>query len=391
LLHDIAKGRGGDHSVLGAEVAEKLGPRLGLTEWETETVSWLVRWHLMMSHTAFKRDLDDPKTVSDFAEEVQSPERLRMLLVLTVADIRAVGPGVWNTWKAGLLRELYWRTQEVLSGGAPEQRRTERVARAKAHLRARLDDWTPDAVEAHLQLGQPGYWLGVEPDTLVRHAAVIRAAEAAGEAFRIEIEDDPERGISEVTVYAPDHPGLFAAIAGALSLSRASVVDAKINTLNNGMALDTFSILLAAGDGSARASDQDRLRRRIADAIQGKVCPAREFAERDAGAVAHRTQVFKVPPRVLIDNKASNTHTVIEINGRDRTGFLHDVTQVLTDEGLQISSAHIATFGERVVDVFYVKDVFGLKIDSDAKTDTVRRRLLQAVAAGAAADAAAAE
>jgi len=388
LLHDIAKGRGGDHSVLGAEVAMKLGPRLGLTEWETETVAWLVRRHLLMSHLAFKRDLDDPKTVADFADQVQSPERLRMLLILTVVDIRAVGPNVWNTWKAGLLRELYWRAQEVLSGGAPEERRAERVLRAKAQLRDQLSDWSDADIEAHLERGQTSYWLGVDTPTLVRHAAVIRAAEQNAEPFRIETSDDPKRGVCEVTVYAPDHPGLFANIAGALALSRASIVDAKINTLSDGMALDTFAILLARGDGSARASDQARLRKRIADAIQGKVRPSREFAERDKTAIASRTEVFKVPPRVLIDNKASNTHTVIEINGRDRPGFLHDVTQVLTDEGLQISSAHVSTFGERVVDVFYVKDVFGLKIDSETKTKSLRRRLLDAVAVGDAAAAA---
>ena len=198
LLHDIAKGRGGDHSVLGAEVANKLCPRLGLTDWETETVSWLVRHHLLMSHLAFKRDLDDPKTVADFTDQVQSPERLRMLLVLTVADIRAVGPSVWNTWKAGLLRELYWRAQEVLTGGAPEERRVERVERAKAQLRARLVDWPKGEIEMHLERGQPAYWLGVDTDTLVRHADVIRVAQSQNEPFLIEAHDDPDRGFAKL-------------------------------------------------------------------------------------------------------------------------------------------------------------------------------------------------
>ncbi len=380
LLHDIAKGRGGDHSVLGAEVADKLCPRLGLSDWETETVSWLVRHHLLMSHLAFKRDLDDPKTVADFSDQVQSPERLRLLLVLTVADIRAVGPNVWNNWKAGLLRELYWRAQEVLSGGAPEKRRVERVERVKAHLRAQLADWPEGEVETHLKRGQPAYRLGVDIETLVRHANVIRAAESQDELFLIEARDDPDRGVCLVTVYAPDHPGLFANIAGALAMAQASIVDAKINTLTNGMALDTLAILLGDGGGPARALDQKRLRKRIADAIQGKVRPARALAERAAGPMRRRTEVFTVPPRVLIDNNASNTLTVIEINGRDRPGLLHDVTQALTDEGLQISSAHISTFGERVVDVFYVRDVFGLKMDSETKIRAVRARLLDTIA-----------
>ncbi|MDD9876592.1 MAG: [protein-PII] uridylyltransferase, partial [Magnetovibrio sp.] len=391
LLHDIAKGRGGDHSVLGAEIALKLGPRFGLNEWETETVSWLVRQHLLMSHTAFKRDLDDPKTIEDFAAIAQSPERLRMLLVLTVADIRAVGPNVWNNWKAGLLRELYWRTQELLSGGAPEERRAERVERAKTRLAALLTDWDDDEISRHMEIGQAGYWLGVDTETLAAHAALMRAAKASDEPFRIETRDAPERGVCDVSVYAPDHPGLFAAIAGAISLAGASIVDAKIHTLNNGMALDTFAILGAKGDEKARASDQSRLRKRIADAIQGKIRPSKEFQQRQEKELPSRTQVFKVPPRVLIDNKASNTHTVIEINGRDRPGLLHDVTAAITEEGLQISSAHISTYGERVVDVFYVKDVFGMKIDNPAKLDAVKAHLLDVVAEARDADAAAAE
>ena len=379
LLHDIAKGRGGDHSKLGAEIALKLGPRLGLSDWETETVAWLVSQHLLMSHLAFKRDLDDPKTIADFAAETQSPERLRMLLILTVADIRAVGPNVWNNWKAGLLRELYWRCQELLSGDAPEERRAERVEAAKRRLVEALADWPEAEIGAHLERGHSGYWLGVDTAALARHAALVREAEAKDEPFRIETCDEPEKGVCEISVYAPDHPGLFAAIAGAISLSGASIVDAKINTLTNGMALDTFAILSHSGDAQARKSDQNRLRKRVADAIQGKIRPSKEFAQREEKELPSRTRVFKVPPRVLIDNKASNSHSVIEVNGRDRPGFLHDVTTVITDEGLQISSAHVSTYGERVVDVFYVKDVFGLKIESDAKIKAVTKRLLTVV------------
>ena len=380
LLHDIAKGRGGSHSELGADIALDLGPRFGLTDWETETVSWLVRHHLLMSDVAFKRDLDDPKTVADFAAIVQSPERLRLLLILTVADIRAVGPNVWNAWKAGLLRELYWRTQEVLSGDAPEQRRAERVIRAKSRLAERLDDWPEADIEAHLERGQAGYWLGVDTDTLEHQAHLIREATRSNKPFHIDSRDCADKGVCEVTVYAPDHPGLFAVIAGAMALAGASVVDAKINTLRDGMALDTFFILIGGGDGDIRAADQKRLKKRIADAIQGKVRPAREIARRAETDLKHRTQIFKVPPRVLIDNQASNTHTVIEINGRDRPGFLHDVTATINDLSLQISSAHISTFGERAIDVFYVKDIFGLKVDSQTKIEQIRSRLEATVA-----------
>ena len=379
LLHDIAKGRGGDHSVLGAKVAEKLGPQLGLSEWETETVAWLVRNHLLMSNTAFKRDLDDPKTISDFLEIVQSPERLRLLLILTAADIRAVGPNVWNSWKAGLLRELYLRAQEVMSDGAPAQLRSERVELAKEELVVALSAWSKTEISDHLELGNPGYWLSVGLETKVCHAALIRKTEKAKEGFAIEFSTDEVRDTTEITVYSPDHPGLFSAIAGAMALCGASIVDAKIQTLSNGMALDSFWIHDNERTAYRNLRDLNRLQERLEDAIQGKIRPAIELEKAQKSTPPSRIRVFKVAPRVLIDNRASRNHTVIEINSRDRLALLHDVTTSITYNGLQISSAHISTYGERVVDVFYVKDVFGLKVDSERKIDTVRKALMEAI------------
>ena len=379
LLHDIAKGRGGDHSILGAEVAEKLGPQLGLSEWETETVAWLVRNHLLMSNTAFKRDLDDPKTISDFLEVVQSPERLRLLLILTAADIRAVGPNVWNSWKAGLLRELYLRAQEVMSNGAPAMLRSDRVEQAKHELSVALSDWSETEIVDHLELGNPGYWLGVGIETQVCHAVLIRKTEKAKAGFAIEFGTDEVRNTTEITVYSPDHPGLFSAIAGAMALCGASIIDAKVQTLNNGMALDSFWIYDNEGTAYRNSRDLKRLHERIEDAIRGKIRPSFELEKAQKLALPSRTRVFKVAPRVLIDNNASRNHTVIEINSRDRPALLHDVTTSITYNGLQISSAHISTYGERVVDVFYVKDVFGLKIDSERKMNTVRKALMEAI------------
>jgi [protein-PII] uridylyltransferase len=379
FLHDIAKGRGGDHSGIGADIAMELGPRFGLNEWETETVSWLVRHHLLMSNTAFKRDIYDPKTVSDFIDIVQSPERLRLLLILTVADIKAVGPNVWNAWKAGLLRELYYRAQEELTGGVPSERLAERVEQVKTGLEERLKDWPSADIDQHFARGHPDYWLTFDTETLHHHAGLIRDAEAKEEKLHIEHRVEKDRDVTEIIIYAPDHPGLFASIAGAMALAGASVVDAKIMTLANGMALDTFWIQDAENYAYAANDRLQRLYRRIEDTLSGRQRPARELQAAQEKQMPGRTGAFKVPPRVLIDNKASNRHTVIEINGRDRLGLLHDVTAALTASGVQISSAHISTFGERVVDVFYVKDVFGLKIDQDEKLDALRERLLEAV------------
>ena len=383
LLHDIAKGRGGDHSELGAEIALKLGPRMGMSEWETETVAWLVEKHLLMSNTAFKRDIDDPKTVADFREIVQSPERLRLLLILTVADIRAVGPNVWNAWKAGLLRELYWQTREAMSGETPKDRLAKRSENAKHKLRDALEAqaprWSDEDIEYHLDLARETYWLSFDTETLVRHAEITRMSASEDKKLHIELHSDEAQAATEVLVYTADHPGMFSKVAGALSLGGVSIVDAKVITLNNGMALDTFWVQDAQSEAISGSARMERITARIERALSGVASPAYELREARANAMPSRTSVFKVPPRVLIDNNASRTHTVIEVNGRDRLGFLHDITDVITHAGLQISSAHISTYGERVVDVFYVKDIFGLKMEQPTKIKTVRGKLLAAI------------
>ncbi len=349
FLHDIAKGRSGDHSELGAEVAMKLGPRFGLSDAETETVAWLIRQHLVMSRTAFKRDIDDPKTIQDFAALVQSPERLRLLLLLTVADIRAVGPTVWNGWKGGLLRELYLRAEEVMTGGLSAARQS-RVQAARADLADGLavEGWVREDIDTHLARGYPSYWTSFDTATHLRHAQLVHEAEAAKAPLTIDSRIDARRAVTEVTVYTGDHPGLFSQIAGAMAVSGANIVDAKIITLTNGMALDTFWIQDAEGGPFEGAAKHEKLAATIEQVLMGRLRLQRELASRRS-RLPSRAAVFKVPPRVIIDNKASATHTLIEVNGRDRAGLLYDVTAAMTRLGLQISSAHISTYGERVV------------------------------------------
>jgi len=379
LMHDIAKGRGGDHSELGADVALRLGPRLGLTEEETETVSWLVRYHLAMSHIAFKRDVNDPKTISDFAELVQSPERLKLLLLLTVVDIRAVGPGRWNAWKAGLLRDLYRATMERLTGSFKTAKIDVRVERAKQALRERLTEWPPEKIDAYVDSGAPSFWLSYDTETHARYAQIVREAKDGGKDIHISTRLLPDFDATEITVYTQDHPGLFNRIAGAMALSGASIVEARIVTMNDGMALDTFIVQDSQHSTFDNETQLKRLYDRIEGALKGTLYPARELEEAKKNTLPSRTGVFRVAPRVLVDNSASRTRTVIEVNGRDRLGFLHDVTAVLTSLGLQISAARIATYGERAIDVFYVKDVFGLKIDGESKTEAIRKALLEVI------------
>lgn len=382
LLHDIAKGRNGDHSVLGAEVALRLAPRLGLDEWETETVSWLVRYHLLMARTAFKRDIDDPATVATFVSLVQSPEWLRLLLILTNVDIRAVGPGVWNSWKEGLLSELYFRALEdmEITSDQPRQRRGNRVEAAKQRLRDRLVGWDEETLEAYIQRGYPDYWLAFDTNEHVRHFGLMADAEASGGILKVQAVFDPVREAVQVTVYAPDHAGLFAQIAGGIALASASIVDAKIVTLANSMALDVLHVQSINGPFDGDEARLGRLVRRIEDAISGRLHLGRALEAAHRSPFIGRARAFKVPPRVIFDNAASNAYTVIELNGRDRPGFLYDVTSTLTGLGLQIGSAHISTYGPRVVDVFYVKDAFGLKVDQPAKLARIEELLMGAMA-----------
>jgi [protein-PII] uridylyltransferase len=376
LLHDIAKGRGGDHSILGAEVARRLAPRLGLDADETETVAWLVEYHLLLSNTAFKRDVSDPKTVADFIGRVQSLERLRLLLVLTVADIRAVGPHVWNNWKATLLRNLYLAAEAEMTGEKAAGPRDSRVAAILEELRAELADWSPADLATHAGRGDPSYWLAFDRATLVRHAQIVRESERRGAPLTVDHRVDRQRGVTEIVIYCGDHPGLFSRIAGAIALAGGSIVDARIFTLANGMALDTFWVQDAEGGPFERP---DKLAVAIERALAGRIDLNKELALKRP-AWPKRADVFTVTPRVTIDNKASNTQTLIEIVARDRPGLLYDVTRTLTSVGLQISSARISTFGERAVDVFYVRDLFGMKVDHDAKLGQIRDRLLHTLA-----------
>ena len=380
LLHDIAKGRGGDHSELGAEIALQVGPMIGLDPEETETASWLVLHHLLLSQTAFKRDIDDPKTILDLADTIQSPERLRLLLVLTVADMRAVSPKVWNGWKAMLLRELYARVADVLAGGLATTERDVRVTRAKEAVANLLGERTEEKLDQFFDLGYASYWLAFDPETHARHARLVREAELRGAPLTVDTQPLPSRAVTEVTVYTADHAGLFSKIAGALAVAGASIVDARIHTLTNGSALDTFWIQDAAGGAFDQPHRLAKLYVLIEQALSGRLNLRAEIQRASQAVLGRRMRAIHVPPRVVIDNRASNTHTVLEVNGRDRPGLLHDVTAAISDQGLQIASAHVTTYGVRAVDVFYVKDVFGLKIENERKLATLREALLTALA-----------
>ncbi len=377
FLHDIAKGRGGDHSLLGEKVAKRLCPRLGMSKAETDMVAWLVRYHLLMTKFAFKRDISDPKTVQDFVQFVKSPERLRLLLVLTVADIRAVGPNIWNGWKGQLLRDLYYRAEEVLTGGHVEVGNQSRIAAIKETLASGLEDWNEAEIATHINGLYDSYWLAVPGESQIRNARLMRRAREQGEELAIDAQVDEFQDATELTIYTADHPGLFARVCGALSVYGANIVDAKIFTTKDGMALDSFTIQDADEGAYKDPNRLEKVKKAIRETLAGALRPREKLEKKTS--IPRRTAVFTVEPVVLIDNKASNTHTVIEVNGRDRAGLLYDLSYALFELSLSITSAHIATFGERAVDVFYVRDLFGHKISHAQKLKAIEARLTEAL------------
>jgi [protein-PII] uridylyltransferase len=383
LLHDIAKGRGGDHSILGADIALKLCPRLGLEPGETETVSWLVRYHLLMSETATRRDLADPKTIEDFVQLVQSPERLRLLLILTVVDIRAVGPGIWNEWKRSLLSTLFEAAEERLRLGHKQHGRTEIVERRQRELGEKLD-WKASAARAHFKRLPDSYWVAESAAVQLANARQVATADAhIGEAKpNVRVEDDPESGATRVTVFTPDREGLFYRISAGLASAGANIIDARIHTTRDGMALDNLLVLDGRGHPYAEARLRQRLARSVEKALLSEAEPALP-----TGEAPRRSSAFAVAPTVAIADRASTRTTVVEVNARDRPALLAGLAAAIHEAGHTIHSAHIATYGERAVDVFYLTRADGKKLDAD-DADALRAALIAAASEPAKAKAA---
>ncbi|AUX68680.1 [protein-PII] uridylyltransferase [Porphyrobacter sp. HT-58-2] len=375
LLHDIAKGRGGDHSVLGAEVAHRLGPRFGLDEKETDLVAWLVLHHLLMSRTAQKRDLTDPKTIEDFVAEVQSLERLRNLAILTAVDIRAVGPGTWNSWKGQLLGELYDAAQERLRLGHKGNGRKARVTARKDAVQRLLGDQEHLVDSLGALLGD-AYWIAEPEDVIASNLAQYDEAQAAGEALSIHCEVDDTRGATRVSVIAQDHPGLFYRMAGGIHLAGANIIDARIHTAKSGYAVDNFLVQDHNAQPFREEAQMARIEKGIRDALLAKVELVPKLAARP---LAHsRARAFDVAPRVGFDNDASNHFTVIEVTARDRPALLNRLAHALYKANLIVHSAHITAYGEAAADTFYVTDLTSAKVKAPDRLAEIEAALLDA-------------
>lgn len=374
LLHDVAKGTGLDHSVEGAKIARSVSLRLGLSPSEAETAAWLVENHLVMSQFAQSRDIFDPKTITDFANIVQSPERLKLLLLLTVADIRAVGPGIWNGWKGQLLRSLYYETEPVLGGGYTKTTRQTRIAEAVEELHTALPDWSREEVDRFVARHYPAYWLRGGVERQVQHAHLLRRAEGEQLPLAHDIRSDSFQGVTELTLATRDNPRLLMLFAGACASAGANIITAEISTTRDGFALDTLALQRAFPDDDEEIKRVQRIAKVIGQTIAGK--RQIERLTENLPRPKRNLEAFDVPPEVVIDNTLSHELTVIEVQALDRPGLLYDVASVLAQLGLDISSAHIATFGARAVDVFYVTDRHRKKVVSDTLKRRIRQQLL---------------
>ncbi len=378
LLHDIGKGRDQDHSVLGAQIARTVAPRLGLNKAQCETVEWLVRYHLLMSDMAQKRDIADPRTVRDFAKAVQTVKRLDLLTVLTVCDIRGVGPDTWNNWKATLIRALYRQTRRALEEGMEALTRENRGADAKRELRDALPDWQGKDLRAEIARHYDPYWQGLH---VTAHAAFARMLrDLPDDEIRIDLHPDDDRDATRACFAMADHPGIFARLAGALALVGANVVDARSFTTKDGYVTSAFWLQDIEGK-PYEASRLPRLSSMIQKTLRGEVVAREAIKSRDQ--LKKREKAFSVPTSITFDNEGSDIYTIIEVDTRDRPGLLYDLTRTMTDANINIFSAVIATYGEQVVDTFYVKDMFGLKFYSESKQRTIERRLREAISQGA--------
>ena len=370
LLHDTGKGGVGGQEKAGARSARSACERLGIERQRVDLICWIVEHHLVMSDFAQKRDVSDPRTVSAFTQIVQNPERLRMLLVLTVADIRAVGPGVWNGWKGQLLRELYSSTERLFRGGRGGELKPDHPDYAVAGERRALVERDPDAASLADEM-EDAYFSAFTLDEQLAHAQLVRRARTEGPAAQVRLR--PDLNATEVAVAVGDRHGLFADLAAALAALGADVMGAKVYTSRTGLALDVFYVQDASG-GPFGHDSQSRLVR-LAQGLEaaGRGDPPRREPGRtlDLG----RAGAFSIAPAVAVDNETSEDCTVIEASGRDRQGLLGDLAGAIARHGLSIQSAHIDNYGERAVDAFYVQDK-GAKL-AQRKAQALRTNLLE--------------
>ena len=374
LLHDIAKGRKGDHSENGALIASVVCPRLGLSKEETKTVEWLILYHLLMSKTAFRYELGDARVIKSFVDKVKSVERLKLLLVLTVADIKGVGPEIWNDWKGSLITELYSKSFDMLQ----KDNVNELIKTPKKSFEIFLieNGLANSDAKKYCSYYYNNYWEIFKLSRIINHYEIFRNMYKDSKKFKVHLFDESKLKATELLVIAPDHHGLFSLISGLVSASGYDVVNAKIITRSDGYALDTFFIQNKNRQPITEEHSKKKLLKIISQGLEGNFNVEKALSKRWEEIPA-RFRAIKAPTRVIIDNNMSDEYSILEIKCKNAPGVLYRITKVITSLGLQINTANVSTYGDRVVDIFYLKDAFGLKIDNNESMDKVKMSILK--------------
>ena len=374
LLHDIAKGRKGDHSENGSLIASVVCPRLGLSKEETKTVEWLILYHLLMSKTAFRYELGDARVIKSFVDKVKSVERLKLLLVLTVADIKGVGPEIWNDWKGSLITELYSKSFDMLQ----KDNVNELIKTPKKSFENFLveNGLTNSDAKQYCGYYYDNYWEIFKLSRIINHYEIFRNMYKDSKKFKVHLFDESKLKATELLVIAPDHHGLFSLISGLVSASGYDVVNAKIITRSDGYALDTFFIQNKNRQPIIEEHSKKKLLKVISQGLEGNFNVEKALNKRWEEIPA-RFRAIKAPTRVIIDNNMSDEYSILEIKCKNAPGVLYRITKVITSLGLQINTANVSTYGDRVVDIFYIKDAFGSKIDNNKSMDKVKMSILK--------------
>ncbi|MDQ4149405.1 MAG: ACT domain-containing protein [Actinomycetota bacterium] len=368
LLHDIGKGADEDHSMRGEALARKAAERIGLEGVDVDDVAWLVRNHLLLTKSAVRRNLDDESLIVELGEMIASVDRLRLLYLLSASDGLATGPSAWTDWTAALVADLFTRVFHVLERGELVSRDASHIAEERFQtLSAALSDFPAEAVEHHLST-MPRMWLLAQSaDDLIRQSRMMIPPLRPSE-LRLDAAPLPEPGSWALTLVAQDRPGLFSKVSGVLALHGLNVLTAQIVTRQDGVALEVFRV-------QGTEEKLERVEQDIGKALRGKISLDLRLAQKRQEYAARVSKGKQEPPSVRVDNQSSDFYTVIEVHATDRIGLLYTVTRALTELELDIHLAKVATYGDDVVDVFYVWDLEGQKV-TDAEHISEIKRLI---------------
>ncbi|WP_224981996.1 [protein-PII] uridylyltransferase [Geomonas agri] len=379
LFHDIGKGGGGGHAEVGAELTKTIARRMGLIKEDSERLQFLVRQHLLLAHIAQRRDLHDERMIIQFARQMEKSENLKMLYLLTYADIKAVGPEVWTEWKALLLQELYEKAFTVLERGdfklEASGDRVRRVKRTVFDLLA--DDYPGQLIKDELQALTTRHLLSYAPEVLSGHVRTL--LEMPKKLLVLQLSHEVDRGYTNCTICTYDVPGLFSMITGVMAANGMNILGAQIHTNTNEKVLDILQVNSPQGFVITEESRWTRFETDLRQVLEGKIRVGQLVAKRNRPSILTEKAKPTVPARVEIDNEVSSDYTVIDIYAHDKVGLLYSITSTLTRLGLYIGVSKISTKVDQVADVFYVKNIFGQKITEPSKLEEIRKDLLAAV------------